>query len=330
MLIKDDRYFFASYSHQDKQTVHYVIRELEKRGFNIWADTRLQPGENWQRSISYALENAFGLIIFLSSASLQSKWVTGEFQQTTSRGAPIIPAVLEHTPLPEPLRALMYIDLSGDQLESGIDRLSDALTFWLGKADYHSANLELPLKEIERFAEDAAQEARGTPPAAPEDQAPPTSVFIVHGHDTQLLDEVEAYIKTLGIKPIVLTKISTTSQQPTLIEKFLSFGNDARYAVVLMSADDRGASNRQYDTPNVGDKALQFRARQNVILELGFFYGHLGFENVFVLFKPSAQVFPNFERPSDLDGVLFDTVDSNGQWKDALKKRLQEAGFQLP
>ena len=50
-------------------------------------------------------------------------------------------------------------------------------------------------------------------------------------------------------------------------------------------------------TGSVVDKALQFRARQNVIFERGFFFGSLGWENVFVLFKPSTKVFRNFERP---------------------------------
>lgn len=69
--------------------------------------------------------------------------------------------------------------------------------------------------------------------------------------------------------------------------------------------------------------------RQNVILELGFFYAYLGWENVFVLYKSPDKVFPNFERPSDLDGVLFEEVDDSERWKHYLRERLMEAGFQL-
>ena len=84
---------------------------------------------------------------------------------------------------------------------------------------------------------------------------------------------------------------------------------------------------RQFESPGVGERALQFRARQNVILELGFFYGYLGWESVFVLCKDPNQAYPNFERPSDLDGVVFDVVDATGEWKNLLRSRLAEAKF---
>jgi predicted nucleotide-binding protein len=89
---------------------------------------------------------------------------------------------------------------------------------------------------------------------------------------------------------------------------------------------DRSAS---YDEPGVADRALQFRARQNVMHELGFFYGRLGWENVFVIQRKPDRVFPNFERPSDLDGAVFDAMDSSGKWREALAARLSEAGFRL-
>ena len=112
----------------------------------------------------------------------------------------------------------------------------------------------------------------------------------------------------------MLTKISNGQQ--SLLQKFLTWSREVRFAVVLISADDRAASRRQFDPPQgVGERALQFRARQNVILELGFFYGYLGWEHVFVLYKPPDEIFPNFERPSDLGGVVFDEVEASGRWK---------------
>jgi hypothetical protein len=96
----------------------------------------------------------------------------------------------------------------------------------------------------------------------------------------------------------------------------------------LLTADDRGASREQYDVSDVGERALQFRARQNVILELGFFYGQLGFENVFVIYKKPDLPWPNFERPSDLDGVVFDNL-SEPNWKTKLGQRLRNAGFDV-
>jgi predicted nucleotide-binding protein len=61
---------------------------------------------------------------------------------------------------------------------------------------------------------------------------------------------------------------------------------------------------------------------------LGFFYGRLGWENVFVVYKASDRIFPNFERPSDLDGVLFDTM-SDARWQSKLKDKLAAAKIAL-
>jgi predicted nucleotide-binding protein len=96
-----------------------------------------------------------------------------------------------------------------------------------------------------------------------------------------------------------------------------------------LTGDDVGASRLQCDSEGVAERALQFRARQNVILELGFFYGHLGWENVFVLYRKPNRVFPNFERPSDLEGVVFDIIDDSNRWQQSLRTKLGEAGFDL-
>ncbi|WP_353049211.1 TIR domain-containing protein [Exiguobacterium sp. s91] len=44
---------------------------------------------------------------------------------------------------------------------------------------------------------------------------------------------------------------------------------------------------------------MQYRARKNVIFELGFFYGKLGRSNVCCLLKQSV------EKSSDLDGIAY-------------------------
>jgi predicted nucleotide-binding protein len=115
----------------------------------------------------------------------------------------------------------------------------------------------------------------------------------------------------------------------SLLQKFFKVAGDARFAIVVLSADDVGASRLQFDTDGVGERALQFRARQNVILELGFFYGRLGWENVFVVQRPADKVYPNFERPSDVAGAVFDQMDAEGIWRETLTEKLREAGFRL-
>src|SRR5690606_32812906 len=94
---------------------------------------------------------------------------------------------------------------------------------------------------------------------------PPDSIFVVHGHDNVALREVVSFVDGLGIRPVVLKDAAGPDQ--SLLQRFFRVAGEARFAVVILSADDVGAARRQFDAPNVGDKSLQFRARQNVILE---------------------------------------------------------------
>jgi hypothetical protein len=48
-----------------------------------------------------------------------------------------------------------------------------------------------------------------------------------------------------------------------------------------------------------------------------------------VLMKKPGEVFPNFERPSDLEGAVFDPIDERGRWKTILAEKLRDAGFHL-
>ncbi|MEA2602802.1 MAG: hypothetical protein QOF89_3794 [Acidobacteriota bacterium] len=320
-------YLFASYSLKDRGSVVPFIERVRALGVNVFYDASLRPGEDWEYALAVALDHAAGLLVFVSPRSMQSEWVRKEIMAGVGSGDRlVIPIILEHTlDIPSVLKRRQWLDLSGErseaELETAAQRIVEAFQ-GLAPAAFHPATAPEPgaREAAEEFAADLRRELR-----PPEATSPPDSVFVVHGHDTSFLDEVEAYIKEMGIRPVVLTRVRGASQ--SLFQKFLQLGREARFAIVLLSADDLGASRRQFEADGVGERALQFRARQNVILELGFFYGFLGWESVFVLGKDPNRVYPNFERPSDLEGVVFDTVDVTGGWKALLRGRLAEAGF---
>lgn len=113
--------------------------------------------------------------------------------------------------------------------------------------------------------------------------------------NTESLAKLEKYLSDVGITGVVLSRRDKSPQ--SLFQKFMFVATQARFAIVLLSADDYGASRRQYEAVNVSDKTLQLRARQKVILELGFFYGRLGWENVFVLYQEPDRVFPTLSGP---------------------------------
>src|SRR5947209_3001268 len=101
------------------------------------------------------------------------------------------------------------------------------------------------------------------------------------------------------------------------MEKFVEY-SDVGFAIVLVTDDDRGGP---IDLPT--DQKLQPRARQNVILELGFFLGKLGRKRVCALYQQGVEI------PSDYQGILFVSLDETGGWKLHLAKELKAAGLPI-
>ncbi len=127
---------------------------------------------------------------------------------------------------------------------------------------------------------------------APED--PPQRAFIVHGHDDKTKLEVKNYLQnTLGLpEPIILHEQPNLGR--TLIEKFEDLATEVSLAFIILTPDD------PFSNPHDPD-ADKRRARQNVILELGFFLGLLGRRSgrIFLLHKGPLDL------PSDLSGLVY-------------------------
>lgn len=136
------------------------------------------------------------------------------------------------------------------------------------------------------------------------------NVFIVHGHDTTFQQSVARVIEKLGLHPIILHEQPNNGK--TIIEKFEKH-SEVGFAIILMTADDEGKSKSEIDLKN--------RARQNVILELGYFIGKLGRERVLPLYSDGVEL------PSDIHGLLYTPLDKSENWKFAIVKELKEAGY---
>jgi hypothetical protein len=142
--------------------------------------------------------------------------------------------------------------------------------------------------------------------------SPGRDVFVVHGRDEGAKQTVARFLEKLHLRPIVLHE--QPNQGSTIIEK-LQRHSQVSFAVVLLTPDDEG---RQ-----VGTSEWQSRARQNVILELGFFVGFLGRERV------CAPKSPGVEVPSDLAGVVYIELDPKGAWNLALGRELKAARLDI-
>ena len=141
-------------------------------------------------------------------------------------------------------------------------------------------------------------------------------VFVVHGHDEDMKQSVARVLGQLGLDPVILHEKPNKGR--TIIEKFSDYA-DVGFAVVLLSPDDLG-----YPARMTTDKARP-RARQNVILELGFFLGKLGRDRVFALYRRTDD----FDMPSDYDGVIYAPFDEDEAWKLKLVQELRAAGYDV-
>lgn len=139
-----------------------------------------------------------------------------------------------------------------------------------------------------------------------------TKVFIVHGHDGDAKYQVATFLeKILGERPIILHEQPDRGRR--IIEKFEAHASQIGFAVVLLTADDVGASKLEPGT--------NARARQNVVFEHGFFVGKLGRERVVAIHEEGVEL------PSDLSGVLYQPL--GGNWQLGLARELKAAGISV-
>ena len=112
--------------------------------------------------------------------------------------------------------------------------------------------------------------------------------FIAFGKDYLAALELKNFLNKLDIEPIIL------DEQPDLglsvVEKFEKYAKQCNVAFIIMSPDD-----------NVKDKLGSefYAARQNVIMELGWFMRHVGRSNIIIIHKEGTHI------PSNISGILF-------------------------
>lgn len=134
-------------------------------------------------------------------------------------------------------------------------------------------------------------------------------VFIVHGHDNALKQEVARMVEKQGLEAIILSEQANRGK--TIIEKFEEH-SDVGAAICLFTGDDYGKA-KDATSENL-------RARQNVVFEAGYFMGKLGREKVILIADA------NIEVPSDLQGVVY---TSKNMWQTDILRELKAIGYKV-
>ena len=151
------------------------------------------------------------------------------------------------------------------------------------------------------------------PPAKPSQENSSKKIFVVHGHDETLKTEAEALLYREGFEPVILHRQLDEGQ--TVIEKFEK-NSVVGYALILLTPDDIGCPKTEREKINADPNYKiqeEYRARQNVIFEWGYFVGKLGRPNVCCILKQPVII------PSDLNGIVDKRIE----------KTIEERGHEI-
>ncbi|MCE9584668.1 MAG: nucleotide-binding protein [Planctomycetes bacterium] len=215
-------------------------------------------------------------------------------------------------------QALLAIFTTSDVAEEFVDRIraADASQSLSVGASFLNGLLGV----IEIYSQDSGAPAPITQDAAANPlpnrgAVSKKKVFVVHGQDDLMKSEVAHFLSFIGLEPIILHE--QVSAGKTVAEKLEKY-SDVGFTVVLMSPDDIGAPAKSKFKQAFH---LPKRARQNVILELGYFWGVLGRHYICALVKG------DLEKPSDILGIVY--VPFEGNLKCDLLRELREAKMEF-
>jgi len=142
-------------------------------------------------------------------------------------------------------------------------------------------------------------------------------VFVIHGHDVGLKNEVARFLEKLELKPIILHE--QPDQGRPLLSKLSAELGDVGYAFALLTPDDVASSVAE-------PKTKRRRARQNVVFEHGMLVGLLGPGRVCAIVKGELEI------PSDLAGVLYKKLGATESLNSILVdliRELKTAGYEI-
>ena len=118
---------FISYSRRELGFVDDLVSKLEGETHNVWLDYRaLIPGEPWGPQIEKGLEESDTVLLVVSKAELESKYVTSEWHHFLDTKKRVILLIFEAVDLPTELEKFEWVDFRGSY-EAGLKELFSQL-----------------------------------------------------------------------------------------------------------------------------------------------------------------------------------------------------------
>ena len=142
-------------------------------------------------------------------------------------------------------------------------------------------------------------------------------IFIVHGHDSGLKNELARFLEKLEFKPVILQE--QTDKGRSIFNKLKEEMADIGFGFILLTPDDVGGQNPP-------GNELKPRARQNVIFEHGLLIGALGAGRVCAVVKGDVEI------PSDLYGIVYKKIPAGERFEliaMEILRELRSAGYEV-
>ena len=109
-------HIFISYSHKDTDYAHKLADVLQREGFDVWIDARLDYGSQWPMEIQRQLDDCSAFILIMTPRAYQSEWVQSELSRAKRKIKPIFPLLLEGDEPWLSVESTQYYDVRGDKM----------------------------------------------------------------------------------------------------------------------------------------------------------------------------------------------------------------------
>src|SRR5262245_26892395 len=102
---------FISYASVDRERVKGLAEAMQARGYTVWWDRQIAPGQTFDEVIEKALDEASCVVVLWSSTSVKSDWVKTEASEAAKRKV-LVPAVIDKVTIPLEFRRIQAADLT--------------------------------------------------------------------------------------------------------------------------------------------------------------------------------------------------------------------------
>lgn len=92
-------HLFLSYAHADVEFAVLLREHFALHGLVLWMDTDIPAGDRWDFAIRQKIETCAAVVVLMSPASRDSKWVAEELELARWLKKPILPILLGGEPL---------------------------------------------------------------------------------------------------------------------------------------------------------------------------------------------------------------------------------------